>query len=36
MINEIANIETATDRDLWKGLVEVAKGLNGPYTKTKK
>jgi hypothetical protein len=30
MIDGTADIETATDRDVWRGLVEAAKGRNVP------
>jgi hypothetical protein len=36
MIDEIADIETATNRDVWRGLVEATKGRNSPYSKKKK
>jgi hypothetical protein len=35
MVDKTASFETAIDRDKWRGLVEAAKGLNGPKSKKK-
>jgi len=30
MVDETAKLEDAVDRDMWRGLIEATKGLNGP------